>query len=94
MKSSELTSGLTFRLIRSPPSTVGVKCRRTPNSLNMIVTRLSLRAGLHDGIGILAAGEEARFLAVGRDQVRLGQALEQSLGLQRPDDGAEVFLRC
>ena len=33
-KSSELTSGLTLRLIRSPPSTVGVKLRRTPNSLN------------------------------------------------------------
>ena len=34
VKSSALTSGRTFRLIRSPPSTVGVKFRRTPNSLN------------------------------------------------------------
>jgi len=33
-KSSELTSGRTFKLIRSPPSTVGVKLSRTPNSLN------------------------------------------------------------
>ncbi len=39
-KSSELTSGFTFRWIRSPPSTVGVKFRRTPNSLKMIVTAL------------------------------------------------------
>lgn len=33
LKSSELTSGLIFRLTRSPPSTVGVKLRRTPYSL-------------------------------------------------------------
>ena len=33
LKSSELTSGLIFRLIRSPPSTVGVKLSRTPYSL-------------------------------------------------------------
>ncbi len=37
LKSSELTSGRTFRLIRSLPRIVGVKCRRTPNSLNKIV---------------------------------------------------------
>ena len=43
-KSSELTSGLTLRLIRSPPRTVGVKFRRTPNSLNMIVTELRAAA--------------------------------------------------
>ena len=39
-KSSELTSGLTLRRIRSPPSTVGVNARRTPNSLNVMVTEL------------------------------------------------------
>ncbi len=39
-KSSELTSGLTLMWIRSPPSTVGVKARRTPNSLNVMVTEL------------------------------------------------------
>ena len=33
----------------------------------------------------LAAGEEARFLAAFGDEVRLGQALEQALGLQRLD---------
>ena len=91
-KSSELTSGLTFRLMRSPPSTVGVKLRRMPNSLNVMVTRVGARAGLHDRIGILAAGEEAGFLAVGRDQVRLGQALEEALVLQRLDRAAEAFL--
>jgi len=34
VKSSALTSGSTLRLIRSPPRTVGVNFRRTPNSLN------------------------------------------------------------
>ena len=45
------------------------------------------------GIGNLAAGEEARFLAALGDQVRLGEALEQAAGLQRLDDRAEVVLR-
>ena len=44
------------------------------------------------GIGELAAGEEAGFLAVARDQVRLRQALEQALVLQRAHDAAEAFL--
>ena len=39
-KSSELTSGATFSLTRSVPTMVGVKVRRTPNSLNWIVTEL------------------------------------------------------
>ena len=90
-KSSELTSGLTLRLIRSPPSTVGVKVRRTPNSLNTIVTELLLPP-CDDRIRILAAGEEAGFLAVGGDQVRLGQALEQPLRLERLHHRADVVL--
>ena len=70
---------------------VGVKSRRTPNSLNWIVTVLPAAPALHDGIGILAAGQEARFLAVLRDQVRLGQALEETLGLQRLDHADRLF---
>ena len=50
-------------------------------------------ARLHHRVGILAAGEEARLLAVRRNQVRLGEALEQPLGLQRMHDAAETFLR-
>ena len=48
---------------------------------------------LNDRIRILAAGEEAGFLAVFRDQVRLGEALEQALVLQRLDGAADVVLR-
>ena len=71
--------------------TVGVNRRRTPNSLKTIVTAEFSPVALHDGIGILTAGEEARFLAVLRDQVRLGQALKQALAFERLDDGAELF---
>ena len=41
--------------------------------------RVRARAGLHDRVGILAAGEEAGFLAVGGDEVRFRQALEEAL---------------
>ena len=44
------------------------------------------------GYGILAAGEEARLLAVLRNQVRFGEALEEALVLERLDRGAEVVL--
>ena len=91
-KSSELTSGATFSFTRSPPTMVGVKCSRTPNSLNWMVTVLAAALALHDGIGILAAGQEAGFLAVLGNQVRLGEALEEALGLQRLDDAAQVVL--
>jgi hypothetical protein len=47
-------------------------------------------ARLHDGERELAAGQEAGFLAVDRDQVGLGQNLQQVLGLQRFDDRAEI----
>ena len=40
----------------------------------------------------LAAGKKARFLSVVGNQVRLGQALEEALRLQRLDDGAETLL--
>jgi hypothetical protein len=36
--------------------------------------------------------EEAGFLAVGRNQVRLGKALKEPLGLHRANRGAEAFL--
>ena len=58
----------------------------------MIVMELEPRPGLHDRNRELAAGEEAGFLAVDRDEVRFGQALEQPLVLQRLNDGAEAGL--
>src|SRR5262249_1702660 len=39
-----------------------------------------------------AAGEEAGFLAALGDEVRLGEALEETAGLQRSNRGAEVVL--
>ena len=71
-------------------STVGVKFRRTPNSLNSIVMRVAA-ARLGDGNRELAAGEEAGFLAAFGNQVRLGQALEQAARLQRLDQHAQVI---
>ena len=50
-KSSELTSGLTLRLIRSPFRTVGVNDSRTPNSLNTIVTAVLLPPACATGYG-------------------------------------------
>src|SRR5207247_436641 len=41
----------------------------------------------------LTAGQKARFLTVVGDQVRLGEALEQPLGLQRANQDADVVLR-
>ena len=58
----------------------------------MIVTEFEPDAGLHDRNRELAAGEEAGFLAVDRDQVRFGQALEEPFALQRADGGAEAVL--
>ena len=79
LKSSELTSGRTFRRIRSP-AIVGVKFSRTPNSLNCD-RHLAERPDDRDRE--FAAGEEARLLAVVGDQVRLGEALEIAGLLQR-----------
>ena len=47
---------------------------------------------LRDGHGKFAAGEEARLLAALRDEVRLGQALEQAARLERLDREPEVVL--
>ena len=72
LKSSELTSGRTFRRMTSP-AIVGLKFSLTPNSLNMIVTVLSRAAALHDRYRELAAGEKAGLLAVVGNQVRFGE---------------------
>ena len=88
LKSSELTSGRTFRRMTSP-AIVGLKFSLTPNSLNMIVTRA--RGALHDRHRKLSAREEARLLAVVGDQVRLGERLEEALLLERLDRDAEAF---
>ena len=50
-------------------------------------------AWLHDRKRELAAGEEARFLAVYCDQIGLGKNLQEVLGLKRLDDGAEIDVR-
>ena len=50
LKSSVLTSGRTFRWTRSP-TTVGVKVRRTPNSLNTTVIEVPPPEGCAIGIG-------------------------------------------
>ena len=89
LKSSELTSGRTFSRMTSP-AIVGLKFSSDAELLELIVTA---GGALHDGHRELAAGEEARLLAVVGDQVRLGEALEIALLLERLDDGADPFLR-
>ena len=89
-KSSVLTSGATFK--------VNVAVRHDHRSELELHAKFlerdgdggESRAGLHDGEGKLTTGEEAGFLAVDRDQIGLGQNLQQILGLQRFDHGAEV----
>ena len=81
-KSSELTSGRTFSLTRSVPTIVGVKFNLTPYSLNWIADAGRAALPLDDGVGVLAAGEEAGFLAVLRNQIGLGKALKQTLVLK------------
>ena len=49
--------------------------------------------GRQDGKGKFAAGHEAGFLAVHRDQVGLGQHLQQIARLQGADGGADVEIR-
>ena len=90
-KSSVLTSGATFSRMTSP-AMVGVNVSLMPNSL-YIDRHGAVRAGaLDDRNRNLAAGQKARFLAVVGDQVRLGEALEEALRLQRLDERAEAFL--
>ena len=89
LKSSELTSGRTRSLIRSP-AIVGVKFKRTPNSRNWIAMAPT---PLENGHGEFTAGEEARLSTVVGQQIRFGQALEVTGLPQGPDDGAHVEVR-
>ena len=52
--------------------------------------RVETLAGLNDGKGELPAGKKTGFFAVDRDQIRLGQNLEQVLGLERLNHGANI----
>ena len=90
-KSSVLTSGRTFRCTRLP-LTIGSEVQADAELLVLDGDRHAAAAALGDRNRELAAGEEAGFLAALGDQVRLGQALEQSLRLQRLDHDAEVVL--
>ena len=47
-------------------------------------------ARLHDGIRKLSARQEARRAAMNRGQVRLGQYLQNALGLQVADGGSQA----
>src|SRR5881296_3754548 len=71
-KSSELTSGATFKLMAPAAVTVGVKL-----SCNHRRGRAARGRGRQHGKGERSAGQEAGFLALQRDQVRLGQDLQQ-----------------
>ncbi len=90
-KSRVLTSGATFSRMMSP-AIVGVNVSLMPNSLYITVTALLAPEPWTIGDRNLAAGQEARFLVVVGNQVRLGKALEESLRLQRLDDRAPAFL--
>src|SRR5687767_3794854 len=48
-------------------------------------------ATLHDGIREFAAGEEARFAAVLRDEVRLGQTLKQPFAFEGAHRDAKLL---
>ena len=50
-------------------------------------------ARLHNGKGKLASCQEARLFPVHRDQVGLGQNLQQVLVLKRLNHRAEVYIR-
>jgi len=63
----------------------GVNFNCTPNSLNEIVTAVKPAPGLNDGEGKFSASQKTGFLAVHRDQVWLGQDLQQVLLLQSFD---------
>ena len=75
-KSSVLTSGLTLRLTRSP-LTVGVKFRRTPNSLNLTETARLAPEPCATGTGNSPPARKLASLPLCGNQVRLGKALEQ-----------------
>ncbi len=92
-KSSELTSGATFSFTRSLADDGGREVQPDAELLELNRHSVAVAAALHHGVGILAAGQEAGFLAVFGNQVRFGQALEQPLVLQRLDDAADAVLR-
>ena len=91
-KSSELTSGRTFSLMRSVPTIVGSEVQPDAVFLELDADARRAALPLDDGVRVLATGEEARFLAVLGDQVRFGEALEQALVLQRADRAPSEFL--
>ena len=72
---------------------VGMKFRRTPYSLNSMVTapRDASGGSLHHGVGIFSAGEKACLFAVLGNDVRFGEGLDDPLAsgprLWRPDSG-------
>ena len=68
--------------------TTGVKVSRTPNSRNCNGDGSGVGPALQYGNGKLTANYEARFFAAGRDQIRLGQDLQDRLTLQRFDQNA------
>jgi len=90
LKSSVLTSGLTWSLMTSP-AIVGLKVKTDAELLE--VDRDHPGRPLHQRHRELAAGKEARLLAVVGDEVRLGEALEVPGSLEGANDGADVVPR-
>ena len=90
-KSSVLTSGFTFSWMRSPMM-VGVKLETDAELLEHDRHADVRTRALCDRNREFATGQEACFLAALRDEIRLGQTLEQAARLQRADQQAEVVL--
>ena len=88
LKSSALTSGLTCSRITSP-AIVGLKFK--PDAELLEDDRHRARGPRDERHRKLAARQEAGFLTVIGDQVRLGEALEVALVLQRPQHAADAF---
>ena len=63
--------------------TVGVKFKRTPNSLNYDRDADVRTRALRDRNREFATGQEACLFAAFGDEIRLGQTLEQAARLQR-----------
>ena len=79
-KSRLLTSGLHL----DSDHVAGDGRRERQPDAELLVGHLNLSAVAADRRhGNLAAGEEARFLAVVRNQVRLGEALEEAAAFER-----------
>ena len=69
---------------------VGLKFRRTPYSLKMMVIAVAAAAALNYRNRKFAAGEEARLLAVHRDQIWFRQFAQRALCLQHANHGRGV----